>query len=383
MVMSIFRYLCIYCTFFLSFLGFVFPVLAQQYGVGDVLSGVFIASDEAVVVISDCVSQETQRDSCYVKLCEYEPGYLCAERLLDVAVASIGPEKAMMVLHDIVQSPLFAIQTDGHLLAHIIGQSLSKYFGSSGENFLRCPHDFNDGCYHGFFEDTLAKVDDPVVVATAICESMPPESTSDKEKSYCYHGAGHVFLMNESQAEGAIEFCSYSIDSSFEETCYDRLIVQMSEVIPSDVVWQFCEKLPGKYRDQCTAQETPRAIPLSSGLGGFDSLVFPKKVDNAIIQYVNGMYVPDVVHVSVGQKVVWVNESDELFWPASNLHPTHTAYPGSGIEKCGTSEKFDIFDACEALGVDGKYSFVFDKEGQWRYHDHINPRATGTVTVSK
>ena len=77
----------------------------------------------------------------------------------------------------------------------------------------------------------------------------------------------------------------------------------------------------------------------------------------AVIRYVNGSYVPDKVHVSIGDEVRWVNEED-AFWPASNLHPTHTAYPGSDIRKCYSSSRDTLFDSCEALGRRAEYSFV-------------------------
>ena len=115
---------------------------------------------------------------------------------------------------------------------------------------------------------------------------------------------------------------------------------------------QFCEKVPERYYDQCVGQETPHAIPIS---GSSDVRVNVqesdvKKTDNAVVRYVGGVYVPDVVHIAVGQEVVWVNESGESFWPTSNLYPTHVAYLGFDIEKCDTSERRKIFDACEAQG---------------------------------
>ena len=72
-----------------------------------------------------------------------------------------------------------------------------------------------------------------------------------------------------------------------------------------------------------------------------------------------------------------------MFWPASNLHPTHTVYPGSNITKCDTSDRTRLFDACEAMGPDARYSFIFTEVGEWRFHDHINPQATGTIIVSQ
>lgn len=183
-------------------------------------------SDTALKQLEACLSLETGRDACYAEVCEYEPGYLCAEDILDAMVVVSGPEQAMEVLHEIMVSPLFAIASDGHLLSHVIGRATSRVLGSSGEYFLRCPHDFNDGCYHGFFEDTLTKVEDPVQVAVSICEGMPSETTTRKQKSYCYHGAGHVFLMNESyDLDSALAHCT-AMPSVWRESCWGGVFME-------------------------------------------------------------------------------------------------------------------------------------------------------------
>ena len=117
------------------------------------------------------------------------------------------------------------------------------------------------------------------------------------------------------------------------------------------------------------------------------SLVFPDGVSpsevehSAMISYENGQFVPNEVRIKPGQSVLWVNE-DQVFWPAANLHPTHREYPGSDIAQCGTDGRFVIFDACEAMGPGAAYAFQFNEIGEWKFHDHINPKATGTVIVS-
>ena len=186
--------------FFSFFAIGIAPVFAQDNG---------DTADRAAALntLSECLTQADERDTCYASLCEYEPGYLCAEDVLDMAVEAAGPERAMGMLHEIMASPVFNITSDGHLLSHIIGRATSRVFGSSGEHFLRCPSDFNNGCFHGFFEHTLPNAASPTDVVIAICENMPPE-TPPKEKGYCYHGAGHVFMMQESHdLAAAIAHC--------------------------------------------------------------------------------------------------------------------------------------------------------------------------------
>ncbi|GBD34180.1 hypothetical protein HRbin34_00504 [bacterium HR34] len=90
---------------------------------------------------------------------------------------------------------------------------------------------------------------------------------------------------------------------------------------------------------------------------------------------------PSTITVSKGTKVTFVNQFDSPSWPASDVHPTHRVYPGSGIEKCGTPQESSIFDACHGLQKGESYSFIFNEAGEWKYHDHLRPYLTGTIIV--
>ena len=81
----------------------------------------------------------------------------------------------------------------------------------------------------------------------------------------------------------------------------------------------------------------------------------------AVVSVSESGFSPDYVEVQVGQSVTWINQGSNEHWPASNFHPTHTAYPGSGIEKCGTSDESGILDACHGLKPDEKYTFALTK----------------------
>ncbi len=80
-------------------------------------------------------------------------------------------------------------------------------------------------------------------------------------------------------------------------------------------------------------------------------------------------FVPDTISIRRGTTVVFTSTTGEYFWPASNLHPSHSIY----------SE----FDPKEPIAPDGSWSFRFDKPGEWRFHDHIAPYYTGTITVTE
>ncbi len=90
---------------------------------------------------------------------------------------------------------------------------------------------------------------------------------------------------------------------------------------------------------------------------------------------------PNFVTIHPGSMVAWVNEGQKPHWPASDVHPWHTLYPGSDINMCETKE--NILDACKGLEKSGSFSFVFDKIGKWGIHDHLAPGLSMTVEVKE
>ncbi|MEX2028142.1 MAG: hypothetical protein WD988_01415 [Candidatus Curtissbacteria bacterium] len=78
---------------------------------------------------------------------------------------------------------------------------------------------------------------------------------------------------------------------------------------------------------------------------------------------------PSEISIKVCTKVTFKNEGSEARWPASNLHPTHGIYPE--------------FDPLKGIAPGGLWSFVFDRAGAWRFHDHLNPQLVGTINVTQ
>ncbi len=90
---------------------------------------------------------------------------------------------------------------------------------------------------------------------------------------------------------------------------------------------------------------------------------------------------PNPLTIKVGDTVTFVNKDTAQHWPASAVHPTHTVYPGSDINKCGTAEAATIFDSCKGLATGETFEFTFTHAGSWNYHDHLNPSLWGTIVV--
>ena len=104
--------------------------------------------------------------------------------------------------------------------------------------------------------------------------------------------------------------------------------------------------------------------------------------DITVVHISDEGFIPEKVTIPVGQSVRFENIGSEEHWPASNIHPTHRAYPDSDIKKCGTEEKKDIFDACGGLKEGETYLFTFTIPGIWKYHDHEFPQYGGEIVVT-
>ena len=99
------------------------------------------------------------------------------------------------------------------------------------------------------------------------------------------------------------------------------------------------------------------------------------------IFYTDSGFSPNPLTVKLGETVTFINQSSNPFWPASPMHPTHKVYPGSDIERCGTAEEPNIFDACRGIPAGGSWSFTFDEIGSWNYHNHLNSSHFGKIVV--
>lgn len=80
----------------------------------------------------------------------------------------------------------------------------------------------------------------------------------------------------------------------------------------------------------------------------------------------DGFY-PRELNIHQGDTVQFETTRSKPFWPASNLHPTHTIYPE--------------FDPQKPIFPTEQWSFQFDKPGQWKYHDHLFPNYRGDIVV--
>jgi len=100
------------------------------------------------------------------------------------------------------------------------------------------------------------------------------------------------------------------------------------------------------------------------------------------VTYTDQGFSPKEIAVSLGTTVNFVNRSSDKMWVASAVHPTHTAYSGTSLSQHCPDTASSAFDECAGDEPGKTYSFTFNKEGTWKYHDHINSKMFGSVTVT-
>lgn len=76
---------------------------------------------------------------------------------------------------------------------------------------------------------------------------------------------------------------------------------------------------------------------------------------------------PKNLKIKNGDSVIFESKTQSVFWPASDLHPSHLVYPE--------------FDPKEPIKVGSSWRFKFEKKGSWGFHDHLNPSNRGNVVV--
>jgi plastocyanin len=88
----------------------------------------------------------------------------------------------------------------------------------------------------------------------------------------------------------------------------------------------------------------------------------------AIILITADGFEPSTVTIKKGQAVSWVNRDSEPHQVATDPYPQENGLVG--------------FTAPAPSTTDDSYVFIFDKAGQFTYHDHLNPeKYQGTIIV--
>ena len=214
-----------------------------------------------------------------------------------------------------------------------------------------------------------------------LCGQFPADYRRD-----CLIGAiDNIMNFEGVVLDRGLRFC-HAVDEPDRAACYGRIGLAIAvQVIEPERRLALCREVDERYRGACVeAAGTPSG---SSGVQGDaparskarvsaanDQKPVGEQVATVIgptvqVRYVDRTFVPATVTIRPGETVVWTNEGDDLMWPASDVHPTHQEYSG--------------FDARRPVARGASWSFTFARAGAWGYHNHMAPRAKGTVIVQE
>src|SRR3989344_1313969 len=141
---------------------------------------------------------------------------------------------------------------------------------------------------------------------------------------------------------------------------YTIIIIAIVAII---VGWVFLSGMSKSFIPTPTQEGTQNGAPSAQNGDGAQNQV----PNVAVVSFNATGFSPESVAVKQGEKIIFVNLSDEPMWVASAFHPTHQLYPE--------------FDSKGSVSLGGRYEFTFDKKGEWKYHNHMRPGLTGTVIV--
>lgn len=100
------------------------------------------------------------------------------------------------------------------------------------------------------------------------------------------------------------------------------------------------------------------------------------------VTYTDQGFSPKEISIPLGTTVNFVNQSSGKMWVASAKHPDHTVYSGTSLSQHCPDTADSAFDECIGDDPGKTYSFKFNKEGVWKYHDHINSNMFGSIVVT-
>jgi|GEM_PF-1711160 len=248
--------------------------------------------------------------------------------------------------------------------------------------------------------------------ARELCEEFP-----SGHRTICYTAAvGN--LLNYDAPELAIRYCD-GVPQSMFRACQEKILGEITRpIFPDNERAMACEGLTDDLKEQCStlpasivsstksvdqvgsdkpgvfqrlflfvrsilrwmigvgseSETSKQEIIPSSVRSSSSSVRLPACSENTsmsagfhqICSREEGFFPADII-IHKGDTVIWVNDSDDYMWPASDVHPTH--------------EMYSAFDSQKPITSGGSWSFTFDQAGVWTFHDHLFPDHVGTVTV--
>lgn len=237
-------------------------------------------------------------------------------------------------------------------------------FQKVAQSCSTAPTQYQKDCFQSMGRDVGGSSKYNVKLAISKCQYAPVGLMRQE----CLSGAVQDTFWDPTGKDEAISFCALLTDRGENNRCFQTIAARASEVLAGSNLKAFCQKIP--YNLQIYCQKEATLTIASSNTKASNSQtpqVLATTSTDVIVEISTKGYKPKEIRIKKGSKVIFKNLDQDLHWPASNIHPTHAIY--------------QEFDPQKPINSGGSWEFVFDKEGIWRYHDHLNPIQTGTITV--
>jgi hypothetical protein len=177
-------------------------------------------------------ASEVKIDTAKLKICENAPQdqkYKCYETYFVDTENNYGATTAQKELADLIKTDSY-IQSQCHPIAHTLGRTAYKKYGSVPNATKYATEVCWSGYYHGIMEAYMAKFDD-----NKLLTAMPNICTQTPGKPYsfdyynCVHGLGHgVTIRFDNDVFKALPYCTaIGNDKSWEQqSCYSGVFMQ-------------------------------------------------------------------------------------------------------------------------------------------------------------
>jgi plastocyanin len=137
-----------------------------------------------------------------------------------------------------------------------------------------------------------------------------------------------------------------------------KVLLIVIVLVASGAVWWFVSG--SRNSDNAPVDETQ--VPVSAKT---ESAV--TEPQSLVLAYTDSGFSVSQVVINVGDSVVFKNNSNRSFWPASDPHPVHT--------------ELSAFDSRTEVAPGQSFTMTFNQPGNWGFHNHLNSSEQGTVSV--
>lgn len=144
----------------------------------------------------------------------------------------------------------------------------------------------------------------------------------------------------------------------------NTLMVAVAVILVVLVGWYFIKSQTGGVS---YTQPAPAASPEVSQPTTSATPSATETINKNVVNIASSGFLPKNITIRTGESVTWVNTDTVDHQVNSVVHPTHQVYTPLntvGLLKSGE-----------------KKSLSFPEVGTYKYHDHLNPTLTGSVTV--